>query len=284
MTPQPEEWRAVIGFERTHEVSDRGRVRSLARHTTHSDGKPRHLRAKILKFAKDGKHLRVTLGTADGGKARLVCRLVLESFDRPRSAALTPCHRDGDRRNNHIENLRWGTGDEARATLKSKVDPHGGCKLNRASVRAIRDALNLGDAKPEDIAKKFSVSRSMVSNIKTGRAWWWVTHTPHYVRPPFFESFMNVKGEIHDAFHVTADSLDGMVRTEWPPWLVEAARLGYVRTTKPQKLKLPLTIIVTRLGDCDVAAGDWIVRDRDGHLSRHEPESFGAHFDPVSTE
>lgn len=43
------------------------------------------------------------------GKTRFVHHLVLEAFVGPMPEGHEGCHRDGDRTNNHLGNLYWGT-------------------------------------------------------------------------------------------------------------------------------------------------------------------------------
>lgn len=108
--PIDEEWRPVVGYEGYYEVSDQGRVRSLDRAITRQDGTSMRCRGKILKQHLDDSG-RFQLGlTRDGhGQTRRVHGLVLEAFVGPRPDGMEACHSDGNCRNNHVSNLRWGT-------------------------------------------------------------------------------------------------------------------------------------------------------------------------------
>lgn len=58
-------------------------------------------------------YLQVSLMDADGKrKICLVHRLVLEAFKGPAKFGQECCHRDGDRLNNRLTNLRWGSRSE----------------------------------------------------------------------------------------------------------------------------------------------------------------------------
>lgn len=105
-----EEWRPVYGYEGYYEVSNIGRVRTVARTIIRSNGAPRPVPARIrivsvnrggyeqLSLAKDGVH-----------KMARVHRLVAEAFLGPGPEGTDVCHFDGNRRNNRVENLRHDT-------------------------------------------------------------------------------------------------------------------------------------------------------------------------------
>lgn len=94
-----EEWRPVVGFEGKYEVSSLGRIRSLMR-----KGSP----APILKpFEKHG-YLYVKIG----GKDRRVHRLVAAAFLQAETGKPVVRHLDGNRANNEVTNLAWGTSSE----------------------------------------------------------------------------------------------------------------------------------------------------------------------------
>lgn len=105
---EPQQWRAVPGYEALYEVSDRGQVRSLDR----IDALGRHRAGQTRRPYRDhGGYLRVALA-ADGTKRALaVHHLVLLAFVGPRPAGAEGCHWDGDPGNNHLSNLRWDSHD-----------------------------------------------------------------------------------------------------------------------------------------------------------------------------
>lgn len=112
-----ETWRAVVGFEGSYEVSDLGRVRSLAREvecrSRNGSRFVRNIPGKIkatkrhpfgyheLQLYRDGKRTDA-----------LVHALVLTAFVGPCPPGQECCHRDGDPSNNALSNLRWDTRNE----------------------------------------------------------------------------------------------------------------------------------------------------------------------------
>lgn len=101
-----EEWRSVVGYEGSYEVSDRGRVRSLDR--LDYIGR-RRSGAMLHPFSDDGGYLCLTL--RKNGKPRKVTVhvLVLEAFVGPRPPEMLGCHWNDIPYDNRLENLRWDT-------------------------------------------------------------------------------------------------------------------------------------------------------------------------------
>ena len=106
-----EKWLPVAGFEGLYEVSDQGRVKSLDRWATRSDGKRQHILTKLLKAFPNGasNHQRVDLRKEGKTYPRQVHRLVMESFVGPYPDGQEIRHLDGDPTNNALSNLAYGT-------------------------------------------------------------------------------------------------------------------------------------------------------------------------------
>jgi hypothetical protein len=102
-----EEWRAIPGYEGTHEVSSLGRVRALAR----IDAAGHRRREKVLgqrTISRSG-HQAVVLYRGAERRDALVHHLVLAAFVGARPDGLEGCHYDDDPTNNNLRNLRWDT-------------------------------------------------------------------------------------------------------------------------------------------------------------------------------
>tara|TARA_R100000687_G_scaffold81906_1_gene79817 strand:- start:1267 stop:1713 length:447 start_codon:yes stop_codon:yes gene_type:complete len=106
-----EEWRPVVGHEETYEVSSYGRLRSIDRIVVDTNGKrTRKFKGRELKAicANTGYHT-VNLHKQNSRTGhRTVHRIVAEAFlgMSPREGMYVD-HIDGDRQNNHVDNLRW---------------------------------------------------------------------------------------------------------------------------------------------------------------------------------
>lgn len=106
-----EKWLPVVGFEGSYEVSDHGRVKSLARSIIRSNGRIQTFRERILGHSIITRgYLRLPLAII--GRQRknyLIHRLVVEAFLPDYSKSLQVDHIDGNTGNNHLSNLRMLT-------------------------------------------------------------------------------------------------------------------------------------------------------------------------------
>lgn len=116
-----EEWRAVVGYEDRYEVSSLGYVKSLPKvvHWPNRSGFicTRYHPERILasKVASRGGYAVIGLcdpAKPDKIKQFRVHRLVLEAFVGPCPTEMEARHLNGDRMDNRLENLRWGTKSE----------------------------------------------------------------------------------------------------------------------------------------------------------------------------
>jgi hypothetical protein len=103
-----EQWNPVVGFKGLYEVSDFGRVRSIARTTISTSGKSYTCTERILSACEyRGGYLHVGLYKDGVRTMHKVHRLVMESFCG--ASHLIVDHIDGNRQNNNLSNLRYCT-------------------------------------------------------------------------------------------------------------------------------------------------------------------------------
>lgn len=103
---QPEQWRPVVGFEGSYEVSDLGRVRGLDR----LDARGRVRRGKFLAARTTTRnHQSVALYRDRVRTDAQIHHVVLEAFVGSRPDGLEGCHWNGDPTDNRLTNLRWDT-------------------------------------------------------------------------------------------------------------------------------------------------------------------------------
>lgn len=173
-----ENWKPVIGFENLYEVSDFGRVRSVDRIIISCNGVKRHFYGKIL-TPKLNKYGYPTLGLWNCGKRTdcVIHRLVAKAFIENPNDYEQVNHLDGDKTNNHVDNLEWCDGFrniqhayELGLIPLQKGESHGGHKLTDNAVREIRRLRKCG-YKYSEIAIHYNVSDRTIGQICRGENW-----------------------------------------------------------------------------------------------------------------
>lgn len=103
-------------------------------------------------------------------------RLVLLTWIGPYSGGKDQCcHVDGNKLNNHISNLRWGSSqdnhdDQKRHGTVVRGSKHGRAKLTETSVQEIRRLAGEG-CRQKILAKRFNVSRRAISRVISRKSW-----------------------------------------------------------------------------------------------------------------
>lgn len=108
-----ESWKQIDGYKPIYQVSNLGRIRSLAR-ATNAHGGVFHRKERLLKFSKSRLgYLLVYLYSEDGKKRTIpVHQIVAKTFIPNPENKPEVDHKDGDKTNNIIDNLRWVTHKE----------------------------------------------------------------------------------------------------------------------------------------------------------------------------
>lgn len=154
-------------------VSSTGRVKSLARP---GSGAPK-VDIIMSPLVKGNKYLSVMLS----GKRHYVHRLVAQAFIG--NPSNKPCvnHIDGDKDNNHVDNLEWVTYSENMhhavkngLTNHPKGEAKHGSKLKENDIKDIRKRANLGET-ATSLSKFFKVSSSHIRKIIRREKWAHVT-------------------------------------------------------------------------------------------------------------
>lgn len=104
-----EEWRSVVGWHAWYDVSDQGRVRSVPRVVTFSNGRVRKFPGRILKSSVSDAsgHTNVALCRAGVQVTKNVHVLVMEAFVGPRPPGMWVLHGVSGNGDNSLVNLRY---------------------------------------------------------------------------------------------------------------------------------------------------------------------------------
>lgn len=102
-------WKDIVGYENIYEVSSYGRVRTAVGKTTYTERHGvRHWKQRYLKNkTPKGRDVRVSLWKDGKTKSFLVHRLVAFAFIPEIEGKTSINHKDGNPKNNHVDNLEW---------------------------------------------------------------------------------------------------------------------------------------------------------------------------------
>lgn len=175
-----EVWKDIPNFKGIYQISTHGRIKRIAngpstyngrllKPTTHHSG---YMEVSLCKNSKQHKSLRIHM-------------LVLITFVGKRPNGQECRHLDGNRQNNMLSNLTWGTHQENmkdRANhgrfIPKKGSLNNKAKLTESQVVKIKNLLGSTlkhkhnkSLTLKEIAKLYGVSISVISCIKTGKTW-----------------------------------------------------------------------------------------------------------------
>lgn len=171
-----EEWRPVVGFEDRYEVSNLGRVKSVARIVVHKNGFEQKIRERIRAISNNvNGYKAVTLNFEGKGYRRLVSHMVAEAFIGPRPSGMEVSHENGRLEDNAWDNLKYRT-KQSNEDLKKEHGTYAygdrmpWAKLKNDDIPVIKSLVAAGESCLE-VAEKYSVSETTISRIVRKKTW-----------------------------------------------------------------------------------------------------------------
>lgn len=186
---QQEVWKDVVGFERVYQVSSLGRVKSLARENRYyreDIGKEcvRRYPDRIMKvkFGTRGYYVAHLRNGADIESWPNVHRLVAEAFIPNIHNKPSVNHKDGNKKNNCVENLEWATYSEntqhaydmglakSNGGNPPKCEDSPNARLKNSDIFIIIEKRNAGNTL-KSIADEYDVGISTIHRICNKLSW-----------------------------------------------------------------------------------------------------------------
>lgn len=175
--PNQERWLPVVGYEGLYEVSDMGRVKSVARVIQRKGGRVNPIPEKILKPVMCRRYPGVSLYRAGSPlKTPAIHALVMAAFVGPCPEGMQVAHNNGDRTDNRLENLRYATPlensrDKFEHGTVLRGEQIGISKLTPEKVIEIRRLYASGQYSQQTLADMFGVWQTVVSSIVLRKTW-----------------------------------------------------------------------------------------------------------------
>ena len=169
-----EEWKPIFGYEGLYEVSDHGRVKSLAR----ADAMGRWVRERILKQARhSGAYLTVTLSKNGKTRTHFVHILVAKTFLLRPVERNEVNHIDFNRQNNRKSNLEWVTtcGNRAHSRMSGRLRGRFGESQRLVAINTesgdVREFVSQGVAASELGINQSCISRTLAGKQESATGW-----------------------------------------------------------------------------------------------------------------
>jgi predicted XRE-type DNA-binding protein len=172
-----ETWKPIPGWEDLYQVSTYGRVKSNDRVSTYKHAnvlRTRERKGKVLAPIKMTTGYWGVILCRDGVRKYVkIHKLVTTAFYGPRSVGLITRHLDGNKDNNRLDNLVYGTSqdnvdDREHHGRTARGEHHPSAKLTDAQVLQIRCLRTKNNLTNRELARLFGVSSVRISQLLKG--------------------------------------------------------------------------------------------------------------------
>ena len=179
MNKEPEIWININGFNEYYSISNLGRIKSNARHVSHRNS-TQFVPSRLMNGYVNKRGYKIVSLSINGKlKSRKVHQLVLEAFIGNRGENQESRHLDGNKLNNHINNLIWGTSQEnTNDNFKNNVVVMG--ENSPRSILTEDDIYEIIYLRKQgytymQLADVFGIFHTQIGEICRGKAWKHVT-------------------------------------------------------------------------------------------------------------
>lgn len=150
----------------SYQITNAGRVWSDPKGTRNSKG-------MWLSPGKSVGYLTVVLVKNGKHRSHGIHRLVLETYVGPCPDGMEACHNNGDRLDNRVSNLRWGTRQDNMldAVKHGTLSRSHATKLTECDVRMIIYMYRTEEFTQQEIADIYGIHVPHVSDIVNGKRW-----------------------------------------------------------------------------------------------------------------
>lgn len=185
VTPPPECWLPVPGYEGLYEVSDRGRIWSVPRQRWTGIGWAAAGGIVLRQSPDRDGYMQVGLSAQNRNRTRKVHQLVMLAHAGPCPEGQEVLHGPGGKLDNSLPNLSYGTraencADKMRDGTSNWGERNGSARLSEADIREIRrmyvSTKHLGRYHPDrwtavKLSAAFGVGQTTIGAIVRGRSW-----------------------------------------------------------------------------------------------------------------
>lgn len=175
LSPCREAWKPIPSFP-GYQASTRGRIRSVTRVVTRTDGATRLVQGLVLRQSVNRNgYPWVGLSLAGRRFCREVHGLVCEAFHGPRPTGHEAAHDDGNRMNPTPANVLWKTKADNIADRTRHGTENTGERNGRAKLTAVQAAVVCRRARRGEnmaaLGREFGIATSHVLRIRDGQKW-----------------------------------------------------------------------------------------------------------------
>jgi hypothetical protein len=174
---EKEVWKDIAGYEGKYKISSLGRVRSLSRYRKSRGDLLALIKEKVLKPVDYFGYQKVTLRHNNESQNYRIHRLVATAFIPNVKNKPFINHKDGNKKNNSVDNLEWVTNQEnishavknGRHNLKGSRHPKS--KLEEEEVLKIRELYERKVFTRTELGEMFGVTEGTISYIVKRMTW-----------------------------------------------------------------------------------------------------------------